>query len=160
MFISLLMLTIDDGQTKHELPDEGSKLTLICKSSGMSEHTLHYSRDGVPAMELTFEVATYHADRVNQLHARTLGEVKKIFPNFEWPKPRPWADGVRFIVGLIDMTFKLVDVGAANLVVWKYPEAFLHPAEAANLADVMIHISDYARNKPSNEQENGEIPKE
>jgi hypothetical protein len=152
------MITVSDGEKTHQLPDTEGKLTLVCKSANMSLNTLSYSDGNIPAVELTFEVATYHADRVSTLHSRTMDEVKKVFPEFKWPLPRPWPDGVRNIVGLIDMTHKLIDVGTPAPIVWKYPEAFLHPAECANLADVLIKIREYS--SPNKNETDIQIPGE
>lgn len=152
------MITISDGDTSHQIPDTEGKVTLVCKSANMSLHTLSYSDGNIPAVELTFEVATYHSDRVSSLHAKTLDEVKKVFPDFKWPLARPWPDGVRNIVGLIDMTYKLIDVGTPAPIVWKYPEAFLHPAECANLADVLIAIREYST--PKENETDSKIPRE
>jgi len=46
----------------------------------------------------------------------------------------------KHLIGLFSLHFKLTIEG--KKVVWKYPEAFLHPKYQANIAEVMILISD------------------
>lgn len=129
-----------DGQV-HPLPDTESKITIVCKSPQLSMSEIAYEDDGQKALTLDFTAATYHADRVSTLDDETVALVQMVFPNFIWPLPRPWPDGVRHIVGLVDMTIKITKLQKGRiLVAWKYPEAFLHPAEQANLADVVIKI--------------------
>lgn len=135
-----------EGET-HSLENTEGKITLVCKSAELSTSEITYAQDGKPAISLDFEVASYHADRVDKLHDKTESAVKKVFPLFTWPSPKPWPNPLRHIVGLIDMTYKLTDLGVVGPIVWKYPEAFLHPAESANLADVVIEMHKYLNSK-------------
>ena len=142
------MVTATIGEQVHPLPGTESKLTIVCKSPQLSMNEIAYKDGDEKALTLDFTAATYHADRVEKLDDETVPLVQMIFPTFTWPLARPWPDGVRHIVGLVDMTLKITKLKEGKiLIAWKYPEAFLHPAEQANLADVIIKI--YEKFKPT-----------
>lgn len=145
MGVFLYMLkAIVDG-VEHPIGDATSKLHLVFKSPQASLSSVEYSDDDTKGIVLDYDATSYHADRVTKLHEKTEEEVRKIFKDFTWPLPKPMPSGVKFIVGLIDLSYKLVDLKVQAPIVWKYPEAFLHPAEVVELADVALTFKKYAQ---------------
>ena len=126
--------------TEHQIATDESKIHIVCKSAALSTEEITYKAEDKETVVLDFETVVYHADRVNNLHKRTEDEVRTIFPGFKWPFPRPWTNAVRSVVGFVDMTLKIHDLKPNALLVWKHPETFLHPAECANLADLIIRL--------------------
>jgi len=82
--------------------------------------------------------AMYHGKRVRRLHADTLrlaglaistaGMSQDAFCDGDN------GDGQINIVGLIDMTLKLIDMSVP--IVWRFPESGLHPSVQTGLGDV------------------------
>lgn len=81
------------------------------------------------------EQTIYHGERVKTLHARTLELLAKLFPNGKVEGSK----GYTHALGLIDLSLKLIDQGVP--IGWRYPETYLHPAQQAPLADVLIAIT-------------------
>lgn len=124
-------------------------LTLICTSADFLEETEYPGR-----VEIDLEVALYHGDRVSQagVHVETYDFMKIVFGGhkkqegpFQFSREnlanevRQGGLGVRHFFGRIDMTLKLMDQDIP--VVWKYPEAGLHPAACCQLGDVVVKLA-------------------
>ena len=124
-------------------------LTLICTSANFHEETEYPGR-----VEIDLEVALYHGDRVSQagVHVETYDFMKIVFGDhkrqegpFQFSREnlveevRQGGLGVRHFFGRIDMTLKFMDQDVP--VVWKYPEAGLHPAACCQLGDVVIKLA-------------------
>lgn len=117
-------------------------LTLIFPSANFHEKTEYPGR-----VEIDLEVAMYHGDRVSQggVHVETYGFMEMVFSDNRFSREnlanevRPGGLGVRHFFGRIDMTLKLMDQNVP--VVWKYPEAGLHPSACCELGDVVIALA-------------------
>jgi hypothetical protein len=117
-------------------------LTLIIPSANFNERTEYPGR-----VEITLEVALWHGDRVSQagLHPETYDFVCLVFKDIQFSREnlveevRRGGLGVRHFFGRIDMTLKLMSMGVP--IVWKYPEAGLHPSCCCELGDVAIKLA-------------------
>ncbi len=106
----------------------------------------HETSPTAQVIELTPEVTTYHGERVQRLHDKTLELLHLVLPDVVWP-----VDGskrsyvLRHLLGLIDLTLKLSDSSTASriTIVWKRPEDGLHPKHQASLGDVVIRVQEY-----------------
>jgi hypothetical protein len=121
----------------HEV--DASKINLVFKSP---EHTgeLKYP-DHVP---LDAEACIYHMDRVQKFDSRTPELVCMVFKHLKPEQITPdWVrqqdKGVQHLAGRVDMTIKLQDKGVR--IMWKLPEAYLHPKWQCELGDLLIHMS-------------------
>lgn len=131
-------LHIKIGDQWHDI--EAASLTLLCPAANMHEQII---ADGHVALDL--EACLAHADQIEKLHPETEKWFRTMFPDFPGKIPEDVRDGARYAslgtrhaLGLIDLSFRLVDARVG--VHWKYPEAGLHPAAQVVLADIAIEL--------------------
>lgn len=116
-----------------------------------AKHDIKYeeTESNARVVELTPQVTTYHGARVQKLHTETLGILRLALPDVVWPiaaaKSRSYT--LQHLLGLIDLTLKLADISTHKelCIVWKYPEAGLHPAHQTGLGDIVIQIQKYLK---------------
>jgi hypothetical protein len=92
-----------------------------------------------PVLHMDFEMAKYHAERVQRLDPRTMGLLNVVFPEVVEPIT-DYSDGVLHIAGLIDLTLKFHVTHPGITTNWQYPEQLLHPAQQLKLTDVMLKM--------------------
>jgi hypothetical protein len=125
-------------KTKHEIGT--SRVTLVFNrtfgQSAYPERTM-----------ITPEGSLSHfrsLDAIDPLVARLFGMV---FSDFDRPVTKENLDGCevgcQHIAGLLDLSLRLILKG--EKFGWKFPEACLHPRHQANLADVVVLLSDKSR---------------
>lgn len=143
-------IIVNPGNQKHEI--DARKLTLIMPSANMAGSNIEYpNRFSISASD-----TIYHADRVQKLHEEFYDYWQYFQRNvsdkarMELTKPTPdefrrMGQGAKHVMGLIDMTLKIMDKGVP--LVWKYPETFLHPAWAVSLGDLSLAFSERANGR-------------
>jgi len=113
---------------------ETKPLTLVFSDGSLPKIT-------VPGkVSLDIGATTYHADRMTKPHAR-LDEMLVMVtgaPLAEHGDKRGWGLGLRHVVGLLDLTLKLLDQNIG--IHWAYPESALHPKWQLGLADVLLAL--------------------
>lgn len=147
----------NDSLLENKLKEQGLKplvinpptaLPVFVPSPDLAEkHDIKYSSPGAVVLELTPEVTTYHGLRVQSLHDDTLRIARMVIPSLEWPLERSNRSyAVQHILGLIDLSLKVVDAGKNVRVIWKYPESGLHPQHQLGLGDAIIAVRAYFSN--------------
>lgn len=129
---------------------DGKRLTIVVPSPAMLDE-IEY--DG-SVVKITAEIAHYHADRCSDdgVDPRTLPLMEQMFFTGERirdhadnpPPARKWSawpktPATRHLFGLIEMSLK---VGDLLPLVWVNPEQHLHPAQACELGDVLLALTD------------------
>lgn len=117
-------------------------VTVVCTAPGLLDE-IEYPGRAV----IDLEAALYHGERVQTWHESTERLVRFVFQAAYADPATPCTPetirhatlAVRHFAGRIDLTLKLMDMGRP--VVWKYPEAGMHPAAQAQLGDVAIELS-------------------
>ena len=125
--------------------DNPNALRLIFREGQSAAlHESSYTDEEHGVLVIDPEVAQYHGFRVQVLDPQTLGLVRMVIHDVtdEWPLPegkcsRPLAQ----LVGYVDLTLKLRQMPTGpRTVVWRHPEAGLHPSLQADLADLIVKI--------------------
>ena len=106
-----------------------------------------------PIFEITKEMSVEHynyiVDTKHSWHKDTLDYAEKVFNKDNYPLfrgdvtgefRRGAGFGFKGVVGLIDLHLVVSDAYKDISIVWKYPEAGLHPNAQSGLADVLISL--------------------
>jgi len=127
--------TIILGGQAHEI--EVRPITLICKAANVPFDVQTPGR----IMIDTF-MTVKHTQEVQRLHPRTEKLFKIVFPDYGLAVTpdniRREGTGMQHVLGLVDLSLRYLDEGTK--FGWRYPEAHLHPAAQAPLADVLIAL--------------------
>jgi len=127
--------TIILGGQAHEI--EVRPITLICKAPNVPFDVQTPGR----VMIDTF-MTVKHTQEVIRLHPRTEKLFRLVFPDYRQDVTpdniRREGTGMQHVLGLVDLSLRYLDENIR--FGWRYPEAHLHPAAQAPLADVLIAL--------------------
>jgi len=87
------------------------------------------------------EFALEHFFTISEVSDRVKELFLIVVPDYDF-EHRPWpptSDPFRRLIGLIDLTVKLLNRGGIGIR-WQYPETGLHPKHQVNLADLAIEL--------------------
>ena len=123
--------TIEASGETHAVETE--RLTVIIPSSNHVDRIKYPER-----MEIGFQDAVHHAERVQKWHESTASSIRKIMDinGLEDITPdsvRSMGTGMVSLSGFVDLSLKLRDMKVP--IALKYPESGLHPGRQARLAD-------------------------
>jgi hypothetical protein len=127
--------TIILGGQAHEI--EVRPITLICKAPNIPFDIQTPERVMIDSF-----MTVAHTKNVITLHPRTEKLFKMVFPDYGREVTpdniRSEGTGMQHVLGLVDLSLLHLDAGTK--FGWRYPEAYLHPAAQAPLADVLIAL--------------------
>lgn len=118
---------------------DAAPITLIYKDPKITQDLEYEGR-----VKLSPELCHEHLHSIEELHPLTEHYVRIVFPDYDKSWDLGWVrgnegSGFKHVVGRVDFTLHAQDKSVP--LVWTYPEASLHPATQANLADLLIELT-------------------
>lgn len=132
------METVVFDSTKHEI--DPRRVTLVFNRT--------FGQSAYPERRMiTAEDSLSHYRELESIDPFVARLFAVVFPDFGRIVTREALDGCevgcQHVAGLLDLSLRLLASGAN--VGWKFPETGLHPRHQANLADVILILSDPQR---------------
>lgn len=132
------MATIVVDKTKHEI--EAKRVTLVFNQAS--------GQTGYPGRKMISpEDSLDHFRELESIDPLVVRLFLVVFPDFDRPVTKDSLDecgaGFQQTAGLLDLSLRCIVDGVE--FGWKYPESSMHPRHQANLADVVLLMTDRER---------------